>query len=197
MERHQGNIDLRKVHRTLRDNMSSASRDIKSYQITQNILALLESDFKGANIFLCFYPFGSEVNLIRLYERLLDMGKSLYFPISNIEEHELTFKRITDLLTDFDKGHYGIMEPRDSFDTFNYIGEQVVSITPGLVFDRQFNRVGYGAGFYDRFLSKYPDIITIAPCFDNQLIDELNACPHDVPMNYIVTEDKILKGDRL
>ena len=73
--------DLRNIHKKLRNDMSDMEHKIKSADIVKNTLALLESDFKGANIFLCYYPFGSEVDLLPLYENLLNKGKILYFPV--------------------------------------------------------------------------------------------------------------------
>lgn len=196
MERHQGNIDLRKVHRTLRDNMSSASRDIKSYQITQNILALLESDFKGANIFLCYYPFGSEVNLKQLYSILLQQGKHLYFPKCDKKNHQLYFYEIVDIEMDFSIGSYNIMEPKSDINLLTDFNQSIISITPGLIFDKKLNRIGYGGGFYDRFFEKHPEITSIAPCFSKQLAETIQIESHDIPMDYIVTENLVLKGSR-
>ena len=197
MEMSQSNRELRQAYKKLRDEMPLDLREYKSHDICENVLALLESDFKGANIFLCFYPFGSEVNLLPLYNRLLENGKKLYFPISNIEGHKLIFHRIEGLHDDFHKGYCGIMEPNDDLTVFEQSEEQVISITPGLIFDKKLNRIGYGAGYYDRFFADKPDIIKLAPIFSEQLVETINACSHDVPMDYIVTENDVLKGDRL
>ena len=73
------NKDLRNIHKQLRNDMSATEHKLKSADIVKNTLALLESDFKGANIFLCYYPYNSEVDLLPLYESLLARGKSLFF----------------------------------------------------------------------------------------------------------------------
>ena len=191
MERNQSK-ELRLIHKKLRDNMSAEEHALKSADISRNVLALLESDFKGANIFLCFYPFGSEVTLLPLYEHLLELGKSLYFPVSDIKEHTLTFYKISHIRNDFHKGAYDIMEPNNGLERFDYENsksENVICITPGLVFDKNLNRLGYGAGFYDRFLCDKPAIVKIAPCFTNQILDNIKAMPHDIRMDVVVTED--------
>ena len=197
MEVSQTSNDIRLTYKRIRDGISISERNRLSSLISENVLALLESDFKGANIFLCFYPFGSEVNLLPLYNRLLENGKKLYFPISNIEGHKLIFHRIEGLHDDFHKGYCDIMEPNDDLTVFEQSEEQVISITPGLIFDKKLNRIGYGAGYYDRFFADKPDIIKLAPIFSEQLVETINACSHDVPMDYIVTENDVLKGDRL
>ncbi len=195
MEKTQSNNSLRVFYKNSRDNMSLVEHTKESTDITNNILALLESDFKGANIFLCYYPFGSEIDLLPLYETLLLKGKELYFPVSDKLTHMLTFKKISHLRNDFHKGSYDIMEPNDGLSVFT--DYKAIAITPGLVFDRNFNRIGYGGGFYDRFFSSHPDIIRIAPVFSNLLIDKIPVYEHDMPMDYIVTYNEILKGDRL
>ena len=63
MEKSQNNKKIRSEFKALRDGLSLSGRKEKSHAICNNILALLESDFKGANIFLCFYPFGSELSI--------------------------------------------------------------------------------------------------------------------------------------
>ena len=194
--------DLRNIHKKLRNDMSDMEHKIKSADIVKNTLALLESDFKGANIFLCYYPFGSEVDLLPLYENLLNKGKILYFPVSDVKNHQLYFYKISHLRSDFVKGAYDIMEPMCDLEIFDYQNiilnhsNKIICITPGLVFDRAFNRIGYGAGFYDRFLED-KNLVKIAMCFNNQLRPSIPTCEHDVKMNIIVTEDEVLKGDRL
>ena len=197
MEKSQNNKKLRSEFKALRDGLSLSERKDKSHGICNNILALLESDFKGANIFLCFYPFGSEVNLLDLYQHLLDEGKSLYFPISNIDNHELSFYLVKDLVDDFNNGAYGIMEPKSSLTKLNLdnISDEnsIVVFTPGLIFDENCNRLGYGAGYYDRFFAKYSKLWKIGIGFDKQITTTLNVEAHDVPLDYIVTDNRLIK----
>lgn len=199
MEQSQSNKALRLKYREIRNSISPDLRNVKSKNIIANVLALLESDFKGANIFLCFYPFGSEVDLIELYQKLLAMGKLIYFPVSDMKTHQLHFYQVNNLQADFSLGAYNIMEPKPTCPVLenDFKDSDVICITPGLVFDRTFNRIGYGGGFYDRFFSGHPGLIKLAPVFNEQLIDSVNAMEHDVPVDYIITEDEVLKGDKL
>jgi 5-formyltetrahydrofolate cyclo-ligase len=192
MGKFQNNNELRSVYKSIRDQLSDKDIKEKSRLIIDNILALLESDFKGANIFLCFYPFGSEVNLLPLYKNLLEKDKALYFPISNKKEYSLSFKRVYDLDFDLTLGAYNIMEPSISLE--DYKGEEAIVFTPGLVFDEKMNRVGYGAGYYDRFFERYLDNKKIGICFEEQICDGIIAQRHDVSMDNIVTDNRILRG---
>ena len=193
MEKSQNNKKLRREFKALRDGLSLSERKDKSHGICDNILALLESDFKGANIFLCFYPFGSEVDLLELYGRLLEEGKNLFFPVSNKNTHELTFYRVNHLKDDFRSGAYGIMEPDTGLEKFDLDDSSTVVITPGLIFDENCNRIGYGAGYYDRFFSLHPDVIKLGVGYDLQIIENLDVEAYDVPLDYVVTNNRLIK----
>ena len=190
------NKDLRNIHKQLRNDLSATEHKLKSADIVKNTLALLESDFKGANIFLCFYPYGSEVDLLGLYERLLDFGNDLYFPVSNINTHEITFYKVNDLKDDFHEGAYGIMEPNTNLEQFNGDDSSTVVITPGLIFDERCNRIGYGAGYYDRFFASHPDTFKVGVGFEEQIINKLNVGAYDVPLDYVVTNNRLIKRSR-
>jgi 5-formyltetrahydrofolate cyclo-ligase len=196
MEKSLNNKDLRKNYKAIRDGLSESKREQMSQAITENVLALLESDFKGANIFLCFYPFGSEASLLSAYKSLLNAGKSLYFPVSFVDSHELTFYKVSDLTADFESGAYGIMEPKRDLEILDLTGldlDKVAVFTPGLIFDKMCNRLGYGAGYYDRFFAKHPNLSKIGIGFGCQITDTLNVEAHDVPLDYIVTDDGLIK----
>ena len=206
MEKSLNNKELRKEIKAIRDGLSDIQREQMSLAITENVLALLESDFKGANIFLCFYPFGSEASLLKAYETLLEHGKKLYFPVSDVKNKKLTFYQVTDLIKDFSQGAYGIMEPKKGLPVLNLFsaGNDIfiptgvdetapIVFTPGLVFDEKCNRLGYGAGYYDRFFSNYPDLIKIGIAFEKQIVNCLNVEAHDVPLDYIVTNNRLIK----
>ena len=197
MERYQSSKELRLTYKQLRDEAPTDLRNSKSRDIVSNVLALLESDFKGANIFLCYYPFGSEVDLKQLYSILLQQGKHLYFPKCDKKNHQLYFYEIVDLEMDFSIGSYNIMEPKSDINLLTDFNQSIISITPGLIFDKKLNRIGYGGGFYDRFFEKHPEITSIAPCFSKQLAETIQIESHDIPMDYIVTENLVLKGSRL
>lgn len=195
-------MEVRQYSKKTRNSIPKELREEKALGIIDKVLALLKSDFKGAYIFLCFYPFGSEVNLMKLYEVLLDRGAQLYFPVSNKADNSLSFYRVLHLRNDFHKGAYNIMEPDDSLPEFNYEAiernkSRVICLVPGVAFDTKLNRIGYGGGYYDRFLSNKAGIIKIAPIYSEQLFKAIDVEEHDIPMDYIITENKILKGDKL
>ena len=193
MEKIQNNTILRKQYKLKRDSIAVQDRQFLSQQIVISLKALLESDFERANIFLCFYPFGSEADLLELYGKLLEVGKSLYFPVSNKSTHELTFYRVNHLKDDFCSGAYGIMEPDTGLEKFDLDDSSTVVITPGLIFDEKCNRIGYGAGYYDRFFSLHLDFIKIGVGYDVQVINNLDVEAYDVPLDFVVTNNRLIK----
>ena len=98
------------------------------------------------------------------------------------------FYRINDL-EDLKKGYMGILEPREGLPV-SECNEGVI-IVPGVAFDKNKARCGYGKGFYDKYLSKHPKLVKIGICFEFQLYDELVTDSHDILMDYIVTEKMI------
>ncbi|SDB09031.1 5-formyltetrahydrofolate cyclo-ligase [Pseudobutyrivibrio sp. YE44] len=193
MEKFQSSKELRLEFKAIRDGMTLEDRNAKSQRIVDGLLALLESDFKGANIFLCFYPLGSEVDLRPLYKALLEAGKDLYFPVSDIKNHELSFHNIRDLDKDFSIGCFNVKEPNKSLPELPAFDSNTIVITPGLIFDEKCNRIGYGAGFYDRFYTKHPEVVKIGVAFEEQMVLNLDIKEHDVPLDYIVTNDRLIK----
>lgn len=85
--------------------------------------------------------------------------------------------------TAFAVGDFNIMEPQNE----PYKGGFDLIVVPGMAFDRAGNRLGRGRGYYDRFLSKHPDVRRIGICFDFQLVDEVPAEPFDIKMDEVIS----------
>ena len=81
------------------------------------------------------------------------------------------------------EGDFHILEP----DAPPYEGPLDLIVVPGMAFDREGHRLGRGKGFYDRFLTKYPDVKTIGICFDFQLLDSIPTEPHDRPVGEVIS----------
>jgi 5-formyltetrahydrofolate cyclo-ligase len=139
----------------------------------------------------CFFPFvsyGTEVDTIQMIHQVLQEGKKKV-AVPRVQGEEMTFYRITSL-KDLAKGYQGILEPvTQSCMT----AAEGVLLLPGLAFDRQKNRVGYGGGYYDRYLARYQTekLVTVALAFDFQIVDAIEAESFDVRPQWIVTEKGI------
>lgn len=159
----------------------------KSSRIIENLKSLL-SLFPHANSFLFFYPLKGEPNLLPLAEELIKKGKQVSFP--KVEGEELVPVRISSL-KEFVPGAFGIPEP--PFNPRNIVRKIHVAFIPGLAFDVFGHRIGYGKGFYDRFLKKSEIPVKVGICFEFQFFPEIPQHPFDIPVDYVVTEKRTVR----
>ena len=176
-------VDLRKKYQEIRNKIPEDKREKKSGRIVKDIERNWQQFDSYDRDFLCFYPLGSEPDLRPLCDWILHNGWNLYFPVT--EKDGSHFYRVNDL-DGFAKGTFGVMEPVDR--SVEYKGEHGVSFTPGLVFDRQMHRIGYGGGYYDRFYAAHPDICRIGICFSECQTEEIPYNEWDKPMDMIFTD---------
>ncbi len=172
-----------------RKNLSEKSHKDYSKTIINNII---ESDFyRKAKIIMCFISFGNEVDTHDFIKYSLDNNKEIAVPITFPENRELK----PSLLKSFDElepGFYDILTPKEEFIRFIDPNDLDLIIVPGVVFDRNGYRVGYGGGYYDRFLAKLPGVPRLAISFDLQIIDQVPREDFDIPVDYIYTEKQII-----
>jgi len=181
---------LREQYKMKRLSLSLDDVEKHSSKISENVKALLMDIGGRADSFLCYYPTNNEVNILGFYKKLLAEGKSLYFP--RTEGMDIVFYKVNDIDNDFLPGRFNIMEPHRGLSIFEYSKEKtIICFTPGVVFDTNCNRMGYGKGFYDRFFNNKKSIIKIGLAYDNQLSDEIIVHEKDIPLDYIVTEQLI------
>lgn len=98
-------------------------------------------------------------------------------------------------ISELQKGAYGILEPDEQLRTERSVDPQTldIAVVPGVGFDPFGNRLGYGKGYFDRLLSRLrPECVKVALAFECQLVPVIVAQPHDVAMQYIVTEQQTL-----
>ncbi|WP_022846876.1 5-formyltetrahydrofolate cyclo-ligase [Desulfurobacterium sp. TC5-1] len=135
--------------------------------------------------FLLYYPFKNEVSLLSLFNELKKAGKSVLFP--KVSGKELIPVKVNSL-NELSPGYMGILEPPE---TGRKEKPEVVFV-PGIAFDLQCYRLGYGGGFYDRFLSG-KEYFTIGVCFDFQIVEKLPVEPFDVPVKLVVSEKRTIR----
>lgn len=137
---------------------------------------------------LAYVSCNREVDTYELIRRSIGLGKNVYVP--KVYGREMRFYRIPDAGV-LKPGRFGIPEPPGSLPEWN--GGNALMVMPGLAFDYDRNRVGYGGGFYDRYLSAHPGLDTVALCFDFQLVDRIEAELHDLKPDAVICEQGILK----
>ena len=129
----------------------------------------------------------SEVETTVLLEGLLNSGKQVCAPVVDTEQLELIPRRIQNLKTELVRHPYGMLEPGEACSIFPIEHLQLI-VVPGIAFDRNGYRLGYGKGFYDRFLTKCPDAVAIGLAYRIQLVEDTFPQAWDVPVQHIFTE---------
>lgn len=163
--------------------------------ITDKLLNL--DCIKNAKNIMLYLDFNNEVSTDSLIKKLLDLGKIVSSPITLKEERKLIPSQITDLKNGIQYGAYNIREPKSECSPAINIKDLDVVIVPAVAYDKNCYRLGYGGGFYDRFLENLrKDAVTIGIAFDLQIFDEVPKEPHDAQLDYIVTESRILTPNK-
>ena len=175
---------LRKHLLEKRDATSAEFRDISSKKIHQN-LRQVDSYNNSQNI-ACYFPIGSEVDTHNIMLDILENGKNMLLP--KIVDSDLEFYVIPNL-EKLEKGVFDIMEPKDSCEKAEKI-DCVLIPTVGV--SKSGVRLGYGKGYYDRFLSLI-DAVKISLTYSKQIVKSIPNDSHDVKMDWIVTEDENVK----
>ena len=163
--------------------------------ITDKLLNL--DCIKNAKNIMLYLDFNNEVSTDSLIKKLLNLGKIVSSPITLKEERKLIPSQITDLKNGIQYGAYNIREPKPECSPAINIKDLDVVIVPAVAYDKNCYRLGYGGGFYDRFLENLrKDAVTIGIAFDLQIFNEVPKEAHDAQLDYIVTESRILTPNK-
>lgn len=176
--------ELRRRMRAVRSAVPRESRTARSSEITTRVLAL--DAMKAPRCVAAYAAIRREADPSGIVAALRTRGIETAFPrIHDTEGLRLHVCGPESLVP----GTWDIPEPPADAPLATEVDAIVV---PGLAFDPRGYRVGYGKGYYDRLLSKWPDAFTIGIAFDFQLVSETPNMPHDVPVRYVVTDKRTL-----
>lgn len=147
-----------------------------------------------------YMAFGTEPDITEYLAAWLKAGKALYLPAYSLPEQAYAMVAIQDLETQLVAGHYGIREPHPDLPRLHppFDCEPPWTwLVPGLAFDQTGNRLGRGRGYYDRLLTGATGS-KIGVAFDCQLLAAIPTHPHDVRMDVVVTETRVVScGERI
>lgn len=149
---------IRKERLAVRDKLSTAERERGNLLLTERILG--HQWFWQAQYLLCYVSYGSEISTWDILREALEKGKKVYVPkvLKDSEISEMCFYRICGL-DELAEGYRGIPEPDGLSEVYRYSEEtakRTLMLMPGVAFDEFGNRLGYGKGFYDRYLAEKP-----------------------------------------
>jgi len=168
-----------------RDGLVPEVRAVFSRQIVDSVMRWIQSESFDA--VMLYLSMRSEVETGTLLEKLLHAGKHICAPVVDIDQNRLIPRRIQAAETALVRHRYGMLEPNTACPIFPISQLQLV-VVPGIAFDCKGYRLGYGKGFYDRFLASCPHAIPIGLAYQIQVVE--NTFPHvwDVPVKHIFTE---------
>ena len=170
---------LRKAIRDQKRAMTPEQIETASAQLAEKFFA---TDFyRNARTLYGYLPYNQEVRTIPILEQALRDGKQVAVP--KVYGEEMRFIYITDL-TRVEKGYASIPEPIDDEPVAD--DPTALVLMPGLAFDPEGHRMGYGGGFYDKFLAAQPTHPTVALCYDFQMLPQLPCESHDIPVDLVL-----------
>ncbi|MCC9609720.1 5-formyltetrahydrofolate cyclo-ligase [Blastopirellula sp. JC732] len=180
---------LRQTYLAARNALSD--RPHRSQQILQRLWDW--EPFLHAETILCYVAARSEVDTRPLLPELLTTGKRLIIPYC-IDDQQLGLFHLTDL-SETELGRFGILEPRAELRDSHALSPEVVdlAILPGVAFDASGNRLGHGKGYFDRLLAQLgPETKKCALAFECQIAAEIPTEAHDLPIDTLITEDRLI-----
>ena len=137
--------------------------------------------YQQAQTIYGYLPYNQEVRTVPMLEQALKDGKRVAVP--KVYGEEMKFLYLDDL-TKVEKGYAGIPEPIADGPVAD--DETALVLMPGLAFDPQGHRIGYGGGFYDKFLAAEPNHPTLALCYEFQMLPKLDTEEHDIPVDTVL-----------
>ena len=187
MEDNSKKTALRNLLLEKRDNTSYDLLKIASEKMQKRLKKIYA--FKNAQKIGVYYPIGSEMLTQDIIQELISNAKQVFLP--KVIGDKMEFRKVKDF-SSLEKGNFGVMEPKDDCQVDNKLDVilvPTVGITPEGV------RLGYGHGYYDKFLAENKTT-TISLTLEKQIVKNIPKSEHDIIIDWIVTEDKMLQTQR-
>lgn len=163
-----------------------SSEDISNFSEKISRKILRHPKFVDSKSIFLYFSIGSEVSTTFIIEESLKLGKNVFLPVLDHSDN-LSFHKF-ESFSKMKKGKFGILEPTSKV---SLIDPDLV-VVPALAFDLHLHRLGYGKGYYDRFL-KSTSAYKIGICFDFQIIEKIPNESHDQKMDEIISEKRSIK----
>lgn len=182
---------LRRAMLQKRKELSESETAVKNFAITEKLLSLAK--VQSAELILPFVSAKGEVDTREFIARCFDVGKTVAVPRC-IDGSNMKFC-VIHTFDDLEKGMYGIDEPKEYCEVIKAENaENSVLIVPALCFDTKGYRLGYGKGYYDRFISRYSGF-TVGVCYSEFITDDIPIDEYDRCVDIVITEKQKGKKD--
>ena len=181
---------IRRKYKALRASLTSEHRVALDNEVCRRFTAL--ASFRFAETILFYAPLEQEINIMPAAELALDQGKRIAFPRCNTDDHTMTYHYVTEL-SQLKVDSYGIREPSQDAPLFDPHKNKkaCLCVVPALVYDKQGFRLGYGRGYYDRFLMDFTGT-TVGPIYRSFVIDRVPRGRYDANVDVLITEKGVI-----
>lgn len=187
-------IEIRKQKTKIRESYIEKRRSLSieekkdlDNQVCERVIA--SSTYKNANVILAYMPKEDELDITSVLEKALLDGKKLALPNCDPETKNMDFYFVNSL-SELSEGHYSILEPNtdnEMYDYENYKDKNIICIVPAIVYDRKGFRIGYGGGYYDRYLSTFKGL-KVGVAYFNHIISEVPKGKFDFAVDVLISE---------
>ena len=175
-------MDKKELRRSIREQKRAMTEEeIVSRSIKLGKLFAQCEAYRNAKTVYGYLPYNQEVRTVAMLEQAMRDGKRVAVPKCYGDEMRFIYM---DDLSKVEKGYANIPEPIADGPIAD--DPTALVLMPGLAFDPEGHRIGYGGGFYDKFLAAEPDHPTLALCYDFQLLPHLETEEHDIPVDYVL-----------
>lgn len=178
---------LRRDMKALRASISLYEKNLLDIKMQEKLFD--SSLYKQADTLLTFISIGSEPDTLKIIKRAVQDGKTVAVP-KCLPKKQMAFYIIKDI-SDCEEGAYGIFEPKSFCTEADYKSGNIICLVPGLAFDRKFARIGYGGGYYDRFLAVHSNIFAIGYCPERCVIEKVPTEDTDIRLGGLITEKTV------
>ena len=183
---------LRKEMLSKRALLSDEEQSVRSKMICKSFLD--SSEYRQSKTILLYKAYNNEVETDLIFERAVSDGKTVAYPVSGIKDGkpEMLFY-VANSPDQFSEGYKGISEPDPGKGCKLFDGIADICIAPGVAFDRNCNRIGYGKGFYDTYLRQNRPRTVIGLAYDVQVTDVIETEECDISVDIVMTETTTYK----
>ena len=175
-------MDKKEIRRFIRQKKQAMTgEDIRRRSASLTWQLQHTAEYRDAKTLYAYLPYNQEVRTEELILQALEDGKRVAVP--KVYGDEMRFIYMEDLSL-VEKSGFGIPEP--VADGPVALEENALILMPGLAFDPMGNRMGYGGGYYDKYLQAQPNHPTVALCYDFQMLQRLDTEEHDIPVDLVL-----------
>lgn len=178
---------IRRLTLARRARLSVDDRSAAATALVARTLAL--DEIVTSRSILAFVSISTEVPTEDLLKAILDSGRTLLLPY--VADDGAMRASVVGSLSELEPGYRGIPEPRSRVPVAADSADAI--IIPGVAFDEHGGRLGYGGGFYDRFLAAAHGVSRIGICFETQMVEEIPMLEHDRSVNIVVTDQRTIR----